>query len=106
VLVGFTAVLMSPIDFIKNPVGYLHVATKYHFPLYLFYISLLPKFVFYSNKYKATLLGGPNFGFELLVKRVTEADMKVIDLSRVRIAANGAEPGFCFVLFLFFFFPY
>ena len=54
-----------------------------------------------SRRYKGTIIGGPNFGFELLVKRVTEAELKVIDLSSVKCAANGAEPGIVsFVLFL------
>ncbi len=36
--------------------------------------------------------GGPNFAYQLCVDKVTEEEMQGLDLSRWRVAFNGAEP--------------
>ena len=37
-------------------------------------------------------LGAPNFGYELCLRRITDADIHGLDLSAWRFAFNGAEP--------------
>jgi acyl-CoA synthetase (AMP-forming)/AMP-acid ligase II len=63
-------VLMSPITFIKRPVVWLEMVTRH----------------------RATIIVGPNFGYELLLRRVTDAQLADLDLSSLLIAKNGAEP--------------
>ncbi|UKD58661.1 aminotransferase class I/II-fold pyridoxal phosphate-dependent enzyme [Amycolatopsis sp. FU40] len=40
----------------------------------------------------ATTSGGPNFGYEHCLRKITEQQRDTLDLSRWRIAVNGAEP--------------
>ena len=44
------------------------------------------------SRFKATVSGGPNFGFDLCVERITEQEKAALDLSSWRVAFNGAEP--------------
>jgi acyl-CoA synthetase (AMP-forming)/AMP-acid ligase II len=67
---GARYVLMSPITFIKRPVVWLDMVTRH----------------------RATIIVGPNFGYELLLRRVTDAQLADLDLSSLLIAKNGAEP--------------
>jgi len=67
---GARAVLMSPLTFIQSPVRWLRAITQY----------------------RGTVAGGPNFGYELCVRRVPEEDLDDIDLGSWRLAFNGAEP--------------
>ncbi|MCB1749200.1 MAG: AMP-binding protein, partial [Gammaproteobacteria bacterium] len=43
------------------------------------------------HRYGGTLSAAPNFAYELCVQRIRDADIEGLDLSRWRIAANGAE---------------
>ncbi|MEQ8663770.1 MAG: AMP-binding protein, partial [Gammaproteobacteria bacterium] len=43
------------------------------------------------HRYGGTLSAAPNFAFELCLKRIRDSDLDGLDLSRWRIAANGAE---------------
>lgn len=67
---GVPAYLMSPIEFLKRPVTWLQAIS--HF--------------------RATTSGGPNFGYERLVRRVTPQERRGLDLSSWMVAYNGAEP--------------
>ncbi|HSK80382.1 MAG TPA: AMP-binding protein, partial [Thermoanaerobaculia bacterium] len=44
------------------------------------------------SRYRATTSGGPNFAYELCVRKVGEAEREGLDLSSWRVAFNGAEP--------------
>jgi acyl-CoA synthetase (AMP-forming)/AMP-acid ligase II len=44
------------------------------------------------SDYKATISGAPNFAFKLVSNHVKREDLAGIDLSRWRVAFNGAEP--------------
>lgn len=70
VFAGFPMMLMSPVTVIKRPIRWLEA------------ISL----------FQATVSGGPNFSYDLCVKRTTEAERAGLDLSSWRLAFNGAEP--------------
>jgi amino acid adenylation domain-containing protein len=44
------------------------------------------------SKYKASISGGPNFMYDLLVNKATPDILETLDLSRWNVAFNGAEP--------------
>lgn len=67
---GFTSVLLSPMDFIRDPLFWLRTMTHY----------------------KATICGGPNFAYDLCVQKSGQGDLSDIDLSSLRLAFNGSEP--------------
>ncbi len=63
-------VLMSPVAFLQKPLRWLQAITKYH----------------------ATISGGPNFAYELCVRKITPEQRQSLDLSSWTLAFNGAEP--------------
>ena len=67
---GFPAWLMSPAAFLQRPARWLRVISSTG----------------------ATISGGPNFSYELCVRRVSAAEREGLDLRRWRHAFNGAEP--------------
>ena len=67
---GFPCVLMSPMAFLQRPVRWLQAITRY----------------------QATGSGGPNFAYELCVRKITPEQRTTLDLSRWEVAFNGAEP--------------
>lgn len=62
--------IMSPVAFLQRPVRWLQTVSKH----------------------RATITGGPNFAYDLCVRRITEAEKATLDLSRWQIAFSGAEP--------------
>lgn len=67
---GSTLVLMSPIAFLKRPARWLE-AISHH---------------------RAITSGGPNFAYELCLRRVSEEERSRLDLSSWEVAFCGAEP--------------
>ncbi len=67
---GQPNVLMSPITFLQKPFRWLQAITKH----------------------KATISGGPNFAYDLCVRKITPEQRSRLDLSRWGLAFNGAEP--------------
>ncbi|QSQ25697.1 LLM class flavin-dependent oxidoreductase [Pyxidicoccus parkwayensis] len=67
---GFECTLMSPIAFLQRPLRWLEAVS--HF--------------------RGTCSGGPNFAFELCVRKARDADLSRLDLSSWELAFNGAEP--------------
>ncbi|QKW09295.1 fatty acyl-AMP ligase [Streptomyces sp. NA04227] len=67
---GSSCALMSPMAFLKRPHQWLALLDRYD--------------VGYS--------AAPNFAYELCVRRVTDAQLGQLDLSRWQFAANGSEP--------------
>ncbi|HEX5715361.1 MAG TPA: amino acid adenylation domain-containing protein, partial [Thermoanaerobaculia bacterium] len=68
--VGAPCILMSPIAFLQQPLRWLAAISRY----------------------RATTSGGPNFAYELCVRKITEERRAGLDLSSWRVAFNGAEP--------------
>ncbi|GCF08000.1 MupA/Atu3671 family FMN-dependent luciferase-like monooxygenase [Dictyobacter arantiisoli] len=66
----FPVILMSPYSFMQKPVRWLQAISRYH----------------------ATSSGGPDFAYDLCIRKVTEDQKATLDLSTWRIAFNGAEP--------------
>ena len=67
---GARCVLMSPIAFLQNPKRWLATISRY----------------------RATTSGGPNFAYDLCVRKVAPADRADLDLSSWDLAFDGAEP--------------
>ncbi|MHA6763593.1 fatty acyl-AMP ligase [Streptacidiphilus sp. PAMC 29251] len=44
------------------------------------------------DDYGVTVAGGPNLGYELCLQRVSEKEIRSLDLSRWRVAVDGSEP--------------
>ncbi|MGO9483577.1 MAG: AMP-binding protein [Rhodomicrobium sp.] len=44
------------------------------------------------HRFRATLSAAPNFAFELCLNKIDDSSLQGLDLSSLRIAANGAEP--------------
>jgi acyl-CoA synthetase (AMP-forming)/AMP-acid ligase II len=68
--VGARAILMSPLAFLQKPFLWLDVISRH----------------------RATTSGGPNFAYDLCVRKVSPADRAGLDLSSWEVAFNGAEP--------------
>lgn len=68
--VGSTVTLLSPLSFLQKPVRWLQTI---------------------SNK-RADISGGPNFAYDLCVRKITDQQKEQLDLSSWRLAFNGAEP--------------
>ena len=67
---GFPVTLMPAADFLRRPLGWLEEISRTG----------------------ATTSGAPNFAYELCVRKTTPEERGRLDLSRWRVAFNGAEP--------------
>ncbi|ETX02676.1 MAG: AMP-dependent synthetase and ligase [Candidatus Entotheonella factor] len=67
---AYHLVIMSPLTFLTRPQRWLEAI----------------------HVHRGTLSGGPNFAYELCVRRVRDEDIAGYDLSSWRIAFSGAEP--------------
>jgi acyl-CoA synthetase (AMP-forming)/AMP-acid ligase II len=67
---GGHCIMMSPLTVIKRPARWLEAMTKY----------------------RVTTSGGPNFAYDLCVRRIDEETCERLDLSDWEVAFNGAEP--------------
>jgi phthiocerol/phenolphthiocerol synthesis type-I polyketide synthase C len=68
--VGFPGTLLHPLDFLQRPVLWLETISRT----------------------RATVSPCPNFALELCLRRVTDEQLRGLDLSSWRAAINGAEP--------------
>ncbi|WDD36937.1 fatty acyl-AMP ligase (plasmid) [Nostoc sp. UHCC 0926] len=67
---GVPCILMSPVDFLQKPIRWLQAISHY----------------------KATTSGGPNFAYDLCIRKVTPEQLATLDLSSWEVAFTGAEP--------------
>jgi acyl-CoA synthetase (AMP-forming)/AMP-acid ligase II len=44
------------------------------------------------HRFRGTISASPNFGYELCVNKISDAEIEGVDLSSWRLASNGAEP--------------
>ena len=70
VYTGFHCILMPNVSFIQQPVRWLQAISRY----------------------RATHSGGPNFAYDLCVRKVQQEQLTVMDLSCWGTALNAAEP--------------
>lgn len=66
---GSESTLMSPLHFLQRPLRWLRAVSDYG----------------------ATVSGAPNFAFDLCVRKATPQALEGVDLSRWRVAYNGAD---------------
>lgn len=66
---GIPLALMSPLSFLNRPERWLWTL----------------------HSHKGTISGGPNFAYELCIRKIEPAQIEGLDLSHWRIAFNGAE---------------
>jgi acyl carrier protein len=67
---GARLYVMSPLSFLIRPESWLWAIHQFH----------------------ATLSGAPNFAFELCLNKIDDSNLQGLDLSSLRMIANGAEP--------------
>ncbi|MDW6062850.1 fatty acyl-AMP ligase [Streptomyces sp. FXJ1.4098] len=67
---GIPVTLMSPVTFLRRPLSWLRMVSRYG----------------------VTVTGGPNFAYDLCVRRAKDADLEGLDLSGVELVFTGAEP--------------
>ena len=67
---GIPVTLMSPLLFLQRPLRWLQAISRYRIPV----------------------SGGPNFAYDLCVRRITPEQCQDLDLSCWELAFNGAEP--------------
>ncbi len=67
---GFPATLMPPVSFLQRPIGWLRTISRLG----------------------ADTGGGPNFTYDQCSSKVTPEELATLDLSRWKVAFNGAEP--------------
>jgi amino acid adenylation domain-containing protein len=67
---GCACILMSPVHFLQRPLRWLQAISRY----------------------KGTTSGGPNFAYDLCVRKITPEQKAGLDLSAWTVAFNGAEP--------------
>jgi amino acid adenylation domain-containing protein len=67
---GARSVLMAPVAFLQKPLRWLQAISRFG----------------------ATTSGGPNFAYDLCVRRIPPEQRAELDLSSWRLAFNGAEP--------------
>lgn len=70
VTLGMFQINMSPMKFVKRPTLWFDLISKY----------------------KISLTSSPNFGYRLLLKKITDKYLESWDLSSLRLIFNGAEP--------------
>ncbi len=63
-------VMMSPLTFLVRPAAWLWAI----------------------HRHRGTLSGGPNFAYDLCLKRISDEDIEGLDLRSLRMVVNGAEP--------------
>jgi len=67
---GVKTILMSPVTFLQKPITWLAAISKY----------------------RASISGGPNFAYDLCVRKITSEQKAALDLSSWKLAFSGAEP--------------
>ncbi len=67
---GFSATILSPIDFLKRPYRWLKAISDT----------------------RATMTTSPNFAYDLCTRKVTDEELATLDLSSLTIAGVSAEP--------------
>lgn len=68
--IGMRCVFLSPAEFMRRPVNWLRAI----------------------HRYRGTHSPSPNFGYEVVARKVRPEDVAALDLSSMRVFLNGAEP--------------
>jgi 1-acyl-sn-glycerol-3-phosphate acyltransferase len=72
--------------------GCLHFAAPLYAMSPLSFLVRPESWLWAVHRFRATFSASPNFGFELCLNKIAEADLEGLDLGSLRMVANGAEP--------------
>lgn len=72
--------------------GCLHFAPPLYVMPPLSFLVRPANWLWAMHRFRATLSASPNFGLELCLNKIEDADLEGLDLSALRMIANGAEP--------------
>jgi len=72
--------------------GCLHFAAPLYAMSPLSFLVRPESWLWAIHRFRATFSASPNFGFELCLNKISDADLERLDLSSLRMVANGAEP--------------
>jgi 1-acyl-sn-glycerol-3-phosphate acyltransferase len=72
--------------------GCLHFAAPLYVMSPLSFLVRPESWLWAMHRFRATFSASPNFGFELCINKIADADLEGLDLSSLRMVANGAEP--------------
>ena len=72
--------------------GCLHFAAPLYAMSPLSFLVRPENWLWAIHRFRATFSASPNFGFELCLDKVADVDLEGLDLSSLRMVANGAEP--------------
>ncbi|MGH3628970.1 MAG: AMP-binding protein, partial [Sciscionella sp.] len=84
--------LYHDLGLIGGWLGSLYFAATYYVMSPLSFLRRPETWLWTMHRYRATLSAAPNFAFELCLGKIADADLEGLDLSPLRIVANGAEP--------------
>ncbi len=72
--------------------GTMYYAVPLHLMSPLTFLARPEQWLWTIHQVRGTISGGPNFCYELCLKRISDDKLEGIDLSSWRVAFNGAEP--------------
>ena len=72
--------------------GCLHYAATLYAMSPLSFLVRPESWLWAIHRFRATFSASPNFGFELCLNKIDDANLEGLDLSSLRMVANGAEP--------------
>jgi 1-acyl-sn-glycerol-3-phosphate acyltransferase len=72
--------------------GCLHFAAPLYAMSPLSFLVRPESWLWAMHRFRATLSAAPNFGFELCINKIADADLEGLNLGSLRLVANGAEP--------------
>jgi len=72
--------------------GCLYFGAPLHVMSPLSFLARPQSWLWAMHRCRATLSAAPNFAFELCLNKIDDADLQGLDLSSLRMVANGAEP--------------
>ncbi|HTO62940.1 MAG TPA: AMP-binding protein [Bradyrhizobium sp.] len=72
--------------------GCMHYAARLYVMSPLSFLIRPQSWLWAMHRYRATFSASPNFGFELCLAKISDDDLNGLDLSSLRMVANGAEP--------------
>jgi len=72
--------------------GCLHFAAPLYAMSPMSFLVRPESWLWAIHRFRATFSASPNFGFELCLNKISDADLEGLDLGSLRMVANGAEP--------------
>jgi acyl-CoA synthetase (AMP-forming)/AMP-acid ligase II len=84
--------LYHDMGLIGSWLGCLYYAARLYVMSPLSFLVRPQSWLWAMHRFRATYSASPNFGFELCLAKITDDDLKGLDLSSLRMVANGAEP--------------